>query len=67
MSDEIKISNDRDRLHLETLYNQTKAFSDEEQRIVAKALKTQILLEALELEFDRLRKFEAEICNLISQ
>lgn len=47
--------------HLETLKEQTKAYSREEQLAAACSIKPDVLLEALGMEFARLNVFEERI------
>lgn len=56
-----KVTKEMDARHLETLKEQTKAYSREEQLAVASAVKADVLLEALGMEFARLNVFEERI------
>lgn len=51
--------------HLETLKEQTKAYSREEQLAVACSIKADVLLEALGMEFARLNVFEERVRAII--
>lgn len=56
-----KVTKEMDVRHLETLKEQTKAFSREEQLAIANEIKPDVLLEALGMEFSRLNIFEERI------
>lgn len=56
-----RVATEFDVRHLETLKEQTRAYSREEQLAVACAIKTDVLLEALGMEFARLNVFEERI------
>lgn len=61
-----KVTKEMDARHLETLKEQTKAYSREEQFAVACAIMPDVLLEALKEEIRRLSDFENYIRNGVS-
>lgn len=60
------VKEDMDVRHLETLKEQAKAYSREEQLAVACAIKPDVLLEAIGQEIGRLTRFERYIRNGVS-